>query len=52
MSIWMVFSLICVIYFETETIDRIGQQVWGRLKFEWNYFWIRRSIRLMEKDWR
>lgn len=51
MSVWLMFCLICVIYFERETIDEIGEKILARLKFEWNYHWIRWSIRKEERKW-
>lgn len=51
MSIWLVFSLICVIYFERKEIDKIGEKIWARLIFEWRYHSIRRSIRKQEEKW-
>lgn len=51
MSVWLVFCLICVIYFERKTIDQIGEKLWARLIFEWNYHSIRRSIKKEERKW-
>lgn len=51
MTTWILFSMMCIVYFERKTIDAIGEKIWARIKFEWHYHWIRWSMRKEERKW-
>ena len=51
MSVWRILCLLVIIYFNKKEIDEIGRKIFARLRFEYNYWMIRRSIKKKENEW-
>lgn len=52
MSVWTMFCLLVVVYFEREEINRVGRMICTRIKLEVIFWRIRRSIRKKAEEWR
>lgn len=51
MSIATMLGLMLIIYLERDVIDKVGERIWARIRFELTYHSIKRSIRKENRKW-